>query len=87
MPRLYAVGETCCNGVHGTNRLASNSLLESLVFAKRAAISITAGYVPANKEADCVDMKEYADAEKLFAEYKRMLKKAIEEAENANKRD
>lgn len=35
MDRLYAVGETACNGVHGRNRLASNSLLESLVFAKR----------------------------------------------------
>ena len=40
MEHLYAVGETSCNGVHGRNRLASNSLLESLVFAQRAATKI-----------------------------------------------
>ena len=64
MPGLYAVGETACNGVHGKNRLASNSLLESLVFAKRAALDI------AKNPRECtilpeIDMSKYADIPKL----------------------
>ena len=46
LSHLYAVGEVACTGVHGKNRLASNSLLESVVFGKRAAVRISLEKTP-----------------------------------------
>src|SRR5439155_10570343 len=42
VPGLYAAGECACTGVHGANRLASNSMLECLVFGRRAALAAVA---------------------------------------------
>lgn len=82
MPRLYAVGETCCNGVHGKNRLASNSLLESLLFAKRAAKNIAQTYTPAPDGAEQpFDAEAYADAGRILRGYKRQVRAAVRAAE------
>lgn len=77
MDRLYAIGETACNGVHGKNRLASNSLLESLVFAKRAAADMLKRIEQAETEEITVDFTLYPDEKTLEARYRTLIEQEL----------
>ncbi|MGN1420184.1 MAG: L-aspartate oxidase [Eubacterium sp.] len=79
MEHLFAVGETACNGVHGKNRLASNSLLESLVFAKRAADLITKDTTDKNVDLPDIELSQYPEKSVREAEFKKLIMNNIRE--------
>lgn len=81
MEKLYAVGETACNGVHGKNRLASNSLLESLVFAKRASLDIIKNYNKNENQEFNINIADYDNYQK---KYKTKVREEIEKEKLKN---
>jgi len=67
VPNLYAAGEVACTGVHGANRLASNSLLEGLVFGARAGRAVIEDERQANGQAGTPRVAEKLDDDAGFA--------------------
>lgn len=83
MKHLYAVGETACNGVHGRNRLASNSLLESLVFSKRAADLIACDDDKKEAYEPDIDFSAYPEKQERERKFKELIMNEIERKDKA----
>ena len=86
MGHLYAIGETSCNGVHGANRLASNSLLESLVFAKEAAVHIASTYEKNEHFPVSINLSAYENYDYIQNKNRESVLNEIEKANRKEKR-
>lgn len=99
MEHLYASGETCCNGVHGANRLASNSLLESLVFAKNAALDMAASKKDSGRFSSSlsftekeleehyhIDLSDYKDLDSFHDKNKQLIWNEIDKENRKDKK-
>lgn len=80
LPGLFAVGECSHTGVHGKNRLASNSLLEGYVFAKRAALFINDNLKPIKKESNIYEFPKNTGNEPLPIGIRTEIRKILYES-------
>lgn len=83
MEHLFAVGETACNGVHGRNRLASNSLLESLVFSKRTADLIAADKSQPENYIPDLELSSYPPKRQREQEFRELVMNEIKRKDRA----